>query len=635
MYPQSPLISSRRKWILVFVLLLQAGMVHAGATITIVNNDGGGEGFNDPSPASPVGGNPGTTLGAQRLNAFQHAADIWGEILNSDVVVRVGAAIDPQFCNPTSAVLGSAGPTTAHRDFSGAGFANTWYGQALANSLAGTDLGPGTDDIGATFNSRLDDGDTDCLSGIPWYYGLDGNPPVNTIDFVTVVLHELGHGLNFLTFINGSDGTEFQGRPDIFEQFMEDHSTGKLLPDMNDTERLAAATDTGDLHFTGQNLVDAAADLTDGRHPGGHVELYAPNPIQIGSSLSHFSNEVAPNELMEPSFTEVLHDPGLSTPLFKDLGWSIAECGDGIVAPPLEQCDDGNTEDGDGCSSTCQFEPPPLDHYMSYRVRRAPRTARFNPFGPVTLTDQFRSTDYLVIKPSGIGVPASKNEEPILDPVIHLEEYRLKQAPQQARFSRQRNVNIINQCNNLDLEVLKPLSILVPTHKDLVSEPTAPVDPDVDHFLCYAARVQARDDQGERLPRFPRGTQVDVADQFQTRRYDLLKITKLCNPVDKTGNPVFLRKPNRGQPVPTFTPALRNHPDDHLVCYAARLAKRSIPQQSICGGANPPGNRGEPINPKQEKHERRAIFLNNQFGAEQQQTVKEVELCLPSAKFLP
>ena len=31
------------------------------ATITIVNNDGATEGFNDPTVVAPVGGNPGTT----------------------------------------------------------------------------------------------------------------------------------------------------------------------------------------------------------------------------------------------------------------------------------------------------------------------------------------------------------------------------------------------------------------------------------------------------------------------------------------------------------------------------------------------------------------------------------------------
>ncbi|MFW2388665.1 MAG: DUF4215 domain-containing protein [Polyangiales bacterium] len=32
-----------------------------------------------------------------------------------------------------------------------------------------------------------------------------------------------------------------------------------------------------------------------------------------------------------------------------------AACGDGFV-DPLERCDDGNTEDGDGCSSACEVE---------------------------------------------------------------------------------------------------------------------------------------------------------------------------------------------------------------------------------------------------------------------------------------
>ncbi|NIQ91112.1 MAG: hypothetical protein GWN93_19715 [Deltaproteobacteria bacterium] len=32
------------------------------------------------------------------------------------------------------------------------------------------------------------------------------------------------------------------------------------------------------------------------------------------------------------------------------------ECGDGSLDPPGEECDDGNTLDGDCCSSTCQYE---------------------------------------------------------------------------------------------------------------------------------------------------------------------------------------------------------------------------------------------------------------------------------------
>ena len=103
---------------LALALSLATPRVSRAATITIINLDGPGEGFNDPSPRSAVGGNPGTTLGAQRLNVFRHAADIWGGILSSPVEIRVEAVFDPLFCTVTSAVLGSAGPNTVEKDFS-------------------------------------------------------------------------------------------------------------------------------------------------------------------------------------------------------------------------------------------------------------------------------------------------------------------------------------------------------------------------------------------------------------------------------------------------------------------------------------------------------------------------------------
>src|SRR5689334_17892025 len=74
----------------------------AAATIVIVNLNAPGEGFNDPTPAAPVGGNTGTTLGQQRLNAFQHAADIWGATLTSSVPIRIGASFVPLACTATS-----------------------------------------------------------------------------------------------------------------------------------------------------------------------------------------------------------------------------------------------------------------------------------------------------------------------------------------------------------------------------------------------------------------------------------------------------------------------------------------------------------------------------------------------------
>src|SRR5262245_39885777 len=76
--------------------------------ITIVNVTDPGQGFNDPTPAAPVGGNSGTTRGEQRLIAFQHAAAIWGAHLDSRADIFIEAAFFPLPCFGGSAVLGAA-----------------------------------------------------------------------------------------------------------------------------------------------------------------------------------------------------------------------------------------------------------------------------------------------------------------------------------------------------------------------------------------------------------------------------------------------------------------------------------------------------------------------------------------------
>ena len=291
--------------------------------MTVINLDGPGEGFNDPSaadPASTAGGNSEVTLGGQRLVAFQFAANIWGNVLSSPVEIRIDANFDPLPCTDVSAVLGEAGPNTVHRDFVGAPLPNTWYPQALANSFAGFDVLPNVSDIGAVFNSAIG---TTCPFPIVWYYGLDANPPSGKLDFVSVVLHELGHGLGFISQVDLASGAKLAGRDDIFSNNLEDHSTGKLYPQMTDAERITASQNTGNLHWVGANVVAASGRLTGGVDPPGHVRMYAPNPQQPGSSVSHFDTTVTPNELMEPFYTGPNHEVRLTSELFRDLGWQV------------------------------------------------------------------------------------------------------------------------------------------------------------------------------------------------------------------------------------------------------------------------------------------------------------------------
>src|SRR4029077_12537192 len=103
---------------IVFSGLLAASAANAAATIVIINGNAAGVGFNDPTPAAPVGGHVGTTLGQQRLIAFQAVANKWGATLTSSVTIQVLANFEPLTCTATTAVLGSAGAISVWRDFS-------------------------------------------------------------------------------------------------------------------------------------------------------------------------------------------------------------------------------------------------------------------------------------------------------------------------------------------------------------------------------------------------------------------------------------------------------------------------------------------------------------------------------------
>jgi hypothetical protein len=224
----------------------------ASVTINIINTDGAGEGFNDPTAAAPVGGNPGTTVGQQRLNCFNRAATIWGSILTSSVPINIQAAFNPLTCTATSATLGSAGPIQVSANNAAFEFQNFWYHIALANKEAGSDLSA-SNDINAQFNSNL--GQVGCLTGVPWYYGFDHNEGTG-IDLLAVLLHEFGHGLGFSTTTNGSTGAQLSppSMPAVWDRFLFDETSGLHWNAMSDAQRAASAINTGHLVWDGQQV---------------------------------------------------------------------------------------------------------------------------------------------------------------------------------------------------------------------------------------------------------------------------------------------------------------------------------------------------------------------------------------------
>ncbi len=301
---------------------ITAGGDVAGFIINIT--DSASEGLNDPTSAPPVGGNPGTTIGEQRLIVVQEAARVWAEALdiNTDVVLNI--RFDELECDDQSGVIGAASPIDANRRFAGAPSANTWYVSALANNLAGTDLSPGKADIDAFFNSRI--GTTGCLGGTDFYYGLDGLSG-RKIDLFHTVLHELAHGLGFVSLVEIDTGALFQNRADAFTENLRN---GNFTPysALTDSQRLSSITS---LTFWSGSAVSAGIETLNfgaiSTFAGEGVMMYTPGVVDEGSSLSHWDTSLQPDELMEPNASGTNIDllSALDIGAMKDMGWPLDE----------------------------------------------------------------------------------------------------------------------------------------------------------------------------------------------------------------------------------------------------------------------------------------------------------------------
>lgn len=285
------------KWICALAASVALPAQGFAAEVIVWNGDPPGVGFNDPTPAAPIGGNPGTTRGQQALNVFQRAADAWGQQLQSNQTINVIAFFSPLTCTPTSAVLGAAGANWFFRDApaapGGTGMTpGTWYHAALAEKLTKTDLTTPLDpvdffEIISFFNGNL--GNPGCLDGSGWYFGLDNQQPANRIDLLAVVLHEFGHGLGFsLGTTSSNTGVRFSGFPSVWESYMYDATLGKTWLNMTDAERAASARNDRNLVWIGlqaNNNVSAVLDRAIILNATGVSPIF-PGPAAFGAQVS-------------------------------------------------------------------------------------------------------------------------------------------------------------------------------------------------------------------------------------------------------------------------------------------------------------------------------------------------------------
>ncbi len=231
------------------LLLFGAASPAAGSASTFVFIDGAapGNGFSASQPRTPVGDNTGATLGQQRRIVFERAGQIWGRYLQSPVPISVTVLFQP--LGPSA--LAAAGPVSVERDFPNAPQANTYYPVALANSLAAVDLGPGESDIEVTVSSDAS-----------FYLGLDKVVPAGSFSLLDVILHELGHGLGFISLV-GSNGQFFDNRPDAFSRRIFDRQLNLSWPQLTASQRLSSRSNDPFLVWTGPATTRAAPFVLD------------------------------------------------------------------------------------------------------------------------------------------------------------------------------------------------------------------------------------------------------------------------------------------------------------------------------------------------------------------------------------
>lgn len=257
------------------------------------------------------------TVPQEVRTAFAYAVDIWEYLIASPVTIKLTVS----WTSLDTGVLGSCGPYDYYENFDSAPIKDCYYPVALVEKLEGKDVnGANSPDMYAQFNKDNSN----------WYFGTDGKTPNGDYDFVSVVLHEIAHGLGFTGFFYEQSGMGAYGDvlpfPGVFDEYVINGSGEKLV----DTTLFANPSSALAQQFTSNNLKYKSRTALMGSVFGTYPRLFAPSSFDEGSSIYHLNESTYPagnpNSLMTPYFAsaEAVHDPGpLTTGILADMGWDF------------------------------------------------------------------------------------------------------------------------------------------------------------------------------------------------------------------------------------------------------------------------------------------------------------------------
>lgn len=226
---------------------------------------------------------------------FQAAVDIWSANFSSTVPITIDATWTRL---GTFGVLGSARPGSYFADFKGAPDSSLWYPSALANALAGRDLDTNQSEMIIQVNSYAN-----------WNTRNDGLSYSNEYDLQSVFLHEMGHGLGFLSTDSYDSflGYGSIDQPTPFDAYVQVED-GRRLADLPSPSIELGQALRAPLVWSGALGIAA--------NGGVKPLLYTPKEYEDGSSVSHLDestfSQSALDAVMTPNLDagEIFDAPG-------------------------------------------------------------------------------------------------------------------------------------------------------------------------------------------------------------------------------------------------------------------------------------------------------------------------------------
>jgi len=218
----------------------------------------------------------------------QAAVNVWSANFSSSVAITVDASWGR---SSSWGVLGSARPGSFFSAFSGAPDPSLWYSSATANALAGKDLDKANPEIIIQVNS-----------GAAWNTRGDGTPSSTEYDLESVFIHELGHGLGFLSndAYDPYYGLGSLDQPTPFDAYLQT-SDGRRLADLPTPSKELGTALTSSLVWNGALGLKANAGIK--------PKMYTPSRYESGSSTSHLDESTFSKSGLDSVMTPSL-DPG-------------------------------------------------------------------------------------------------------------------------------------------------------------------------------------------------------------------------------------------------------------------------------------------------------------------------------------